>query len=114
MREIRIFENKYCQPSQAEPLVERLRSHYNGQARVSTYDLSKPEGDIPIPPALFFALEAGDETVLPALAVDSVVVTEGWLPDASEVVGLVEEGQPVGRRARQAATGCCSTGGGCC
>lgn len=114
MRKINIFENRYCQPSAAEPLVGRLREHYDGQAEINVYDLSKPEGLVPLPPSLFLKMESGDLSCLPAMTVDAVVVTTGWLPSEADVVAVVEAAQPVPRPAQQAGASCCGPQGGCC
>lgn len=109
MKKIQIFEHTGCQPSRASELSQRLGEHY-GDTAVSVYDLSKPDGPVPLPPTLFLKMEGGDTSCLPAMTVDSVLVTQGWLPDASEVLAVVERAEPVAGPTSRPEQGCCDPG----
>src|SRR5262245_27225803 len=117
MRKVQIFEDKCsCAPSAAQPLAEQLSKHFKGALDISAYDLTKPEGAVPLPPSLILKLDSGDSGCLPAMVVDSTVMAEGWLPSFPEAVYIVEGGAPTGEVRRSAASsgaGCCS-GGSCC
>jgi hypothetical protein len=110
-KKVYLFEEKSCGLSVAKPLVSFLRGELGDAVDVRTFDLSHPEELTPLPPSLFFKLMSDGSKCLPAMAVDSVVVTEGWLPDPAEALAIVASGQPTSRT--QVNTCCCDPSG-CC
>jgi hypothetical protein len=113
MKKVHFFEEKCCGVSVAEPLVKFLIEELGDAADVRVFDLSHPEPLTPLPPSLFFKLMSEGSQSLPAMAVDSVVVTEGWLPDRAEILTIVASGKPA-VRAAAAATCCCGPSTQCC
>lgn len=119
MRKIYLFEEKCCATSDADSLASFLSRKFEGRAEVRTFDLSQPTGLVPLPPKLFMKLQEQDSRVLPAMVVDSVVVTEGWLPNLMDAVELVESGAPAPAAMApaprpSAASSCCDPDGNCC
>ena len=116
MRKVYFFEEKCCGVSVTEALVSFLRAELGNEADVRAFDLSHPEELTPLPPSLFFKLMSEGSKCLPAMAVDSVVVTEGWLPNPAKSLEIVASGRPVSRDAI-GATGdnaCCCGPSDCC
>jgi hypothetical protein len=110
MHKVHLYEEKCCAPSTGDQLAESLAEHFGDGITVRSYDLRNPGGSVPFPSALLLKLDAGDFGCLPAMVVDSTVVTEGWLPTVDEAVRLVETGQPAvtARPSQgQAEHGCC-------
>jgi hypothetical protein len=114
MKRVHFFEEKCCAVSVAEPLVKFLRDELGDAADVRVFDLSHPEPLTPLPPSLFFKLVSEGSQSLPAMAVDSVIVTEGWLPDRAEILGIVASGKPAARAALDSAACCCGPSAQCC
>lgn len=117
MHKVHFFEEKCCASSTGDRLAELLGKHFGDEVTVSSYDLRDPAEAVPLPASLLLKLDMGDPGCLPAMVVDSTVVTEGWLPTFEEAVQLVETGQPLvmARRGQgQAEHGCCGTGQSCC
>jgi len=110
-KKVYLFEEKCCGVSVAKPLVSFLRGELGDRADVRAFDLSHPEELTPLPPSLFFKLLSEGSKCLPAMAVDSVVVTEGWLPAPAAALEIVASGQPVNRTE---ITTCCCDPSGCC
>ena len=116
MHKVHLYEEKCCAPSTGDQLAESLAAHFGDDITVQAYDLSNPQGAVPFPSSLLLKLDSGDFGCLPAMVVDSTVVTEGWLPTPDEAVGLVETGKPAAARTTlpQAEHGCCGEGQSCC
>jgi len=129
MHKVHLYEEKCCAPSTGDRLAESLAKHFGADIAVSSYDLRNPGGSVPFPSSLLLKLNEGDFGCLPAMVVDSTVVTEGRLPSFDEAVRLVETGQPAvstrpgqeqaehgccGTGQGQAEHGCCDTGQSCC
>jgi len=113
MRKVHFFEEKCCGVSVAAPLVDFLRTELGDGVDVQVFDLSRPEGLTPLPPSLFFRLMSEGSKCLPAMAVDSVVVTEGWLPDPAKSLEIVASGSPVSREVTDD-NACCCGPSNCC
>lgn len=94
-----------------KPLVSFLRDELGDDVDVRAFDLSHPGELTPLPPSLFFKLMSEGSKCLPAMAVDSVVVTEGWVPEVAEVLNIVASGQPA---IRPDVSPCCCEQSGCC
>jgi hypothetical protein len=109
-KKVYLFEEKCCGVSIAKPLETFLRDELGDQVDVRTFDLSHPQDLVPLPPVLFFKLMAEGSKCLPAMTVDSVVVTEGWLPNVGEVLNLVATGEPTTRPDLS----CCCDSSVCC
>lgn len=112
VKKVYVFEEKCCGLSVAEPLVNFLKAELNEPADVRAFDLSHPKELVPLPPSLFFKLMSEGSKCLPAMVVDSVLMTEGWLPAPTEALGIVVSGRPPNRTDVAAATvtgshGCC-------
>lgn len=116
MKKVYIFEEKCCGVSVAAPLVSFLREELGAGADVCAFDLSHPEELTPLPPSLFFKLQSEGAKCLPAMVVDSVVVSEGWLPDRTQALETVASGRPASRNVVAVTTGdiCCCNPAGCC
>lgn len=110
-KKVYVFEEKCCGVSVANPLVSFLRGELGENVDVRAFDLSHPDELTPLPPALFFKLMTEGSNCLPAMAVDSVVVTEGWLPDTASALEIVNAGLPV---TRTDVNPCCCDPSGCC
>ena len=110
-KKVYLFEEKCCGVSVAQPLVSFLRQELGEGADVRAFDLSHPQGLTPLPPPLFFKLMSEGSKCLPAMVVDSVVVTEGWLPDPGAGLEIVASGRPA---TRTDANTCCCDPSGCC
>jgi hypothetical protein len=110
-KKVYLFEEKSCGLSVTKPLVSFLRGELGEEVDVRAFDLSHPEDLIPLPPGLFFKLMSDGSKCLPAMAVDSVVVTEGWLPQGTEALNIVASGVPT---RRVDPSSCCSTDSKCC
>lgn len=111
------FEERTCNTSPSRPLVEFLSQRYGAVgAEVRSFDVGKPEGLLPLPPALFMALEQRGFGVLPALVVDGQLKSTGSLPSLMDVVDLIENPGAVHTGANPGAVSeaCCSTDGSCC
>lgn len=118
MKNVYLFEDKGCHPSKIDSLASFLRRKLEGTAEVATFDLGRPKGQVPFPPQLHRQWQQGADC-LPALVVDSVVVTEGWVPNFRDAVQLIESGQPAPESMRPATpsavrSGCDCGPGGCC
>jgi hypothetical protein len=119
MKKVYFFEEKCCGISVAEPLADFLRGELGHGADVRVFDLSHPEGLTPLPPSLFFKLMSDGSKSLPAMAVDSVVVAEGWLPERAKILELVASGRPASSSPASVSTAagesaCCCTSSQCC
>jgi hypothetical protein len=116
MHKVHLYEEKCCAPSSGDQLAESLAKHFGADIAVQSYDLLNPGGSVPFPSSLLLKLDSGDFGCLPAMVVDSTVVTEGWLPEFDEAIKLVETGQPAAARVTlpQAEHGCCGDGQSCC
>jgi hypothetical protein len=102
-----VFEECSCNVSPSEGLIAALRSLYP-DADVRAFDMAKPQGLLPLPPALFLAIEASGSAVLPALVVDGQIRTQGWLPAPSDAAGVVaQSGTAAKPDAACCATNCC-------
>jgi hypothetical protein len=116
MKNVYLFEDKGCHPSKVEPLASFLRRKLDGTAEVSAFDLGRPKGQVPLPLQLRLNWQQGTDC-LPALVVDSVVVTQGWVPNFRDAVQLIESGEPAPESMRPvapAASSCDCGPGGCC
>src|SRR5579875_2165324 len=116
MHKVLLYEEKCCAPSTADQLAEALARHFGDDITVQAYDLRNPGGAVPFPSSLLLKLDSGDFGCLPAMVVDSTVVTEGWLPSLDEAVDLVETGKPATRTTlpQSGEHGCCGNGQSCC
>ena len=112
---IYVFEECTCNTSPSRALLGALQEKYPG-AEVRAYDMAKPEGLVPLPPALFIALNTEGSRCLPALVVDGQIRSQGGLPAPEETVSLIENPeQPAAMAPRPAASAsCCSTDSSCC
>lgn len=108
-----VFEECSCNVAPSAELISQLRDRYP-EADVRSFDLAKPEGLIPLPPALFLALQESSAGVLPALVVDGRVRTQGWLPAPGDAVALIETLDESGVPVPRPAASCCPPGGTCC
>lgn len=109
-----IFEECTCNTSPSASLLGLLASRYP-DADVRAFDLAKPEGLVPLPPALFMQLQERAASALPAIVVDGQVRSQGWTPNFMDAVKLIEEPNPDGPvRRYEAAGNCCSADGSCC
>ena len=116
MKQVYLFEDKGCHPSKVEALASFLRRRLDGAAQITAFDLGRPEGQVPVPPRLRLHWTQGADC-LPALVVDAVVVTEGWVPNFRDAVRLIDSGQPAPESMRPAARadpGCSCGPDGCC
>lgn len=111
MKKIYVFEEKCCGVSVAKPLVSFLRQELGEQVDVRAFDLSHPDELTPLPPGLFFKLMTDGSKCLPAMVVDSVVITEGWIPDTAAALEIVASGRPA---TRPDVNTCCCDPSGCC
>lgn len=114
MKKVYFFEEKCCGVSVAEPLANFLRSELAGEADVRVFDLSHPDGLTPLPPSLFFKLMSDGSKSLPAMTVDSSVITQGWLPDRAKALEIVVSGVSVEVDAVAAGGACQCAPGKCC
>lgn len=117
-QKIYVFEECSCNTSPSNGLLELLRCRYGDQVDVRAFDLGKPEGLVPLPPALFRELQTTGFGVLPALVVNGAVRTLGWLPELADAVRLIEAPEPGQAPRRRPATvspssSCCADGS-CC
>lgn len=119
VKAIHVFEERNCNPNGTDELVGLLQRWYMGSAEVKSFDLVRPEGLVPMAPALFVRLESEGSACLPALVVNGVVVSTGRLPSFDQAVGLIEAGEPL--KANQISelpqvngAGCCGPGGCSC
>jgi hypothetical protein len=110
-KKIYVFEEKCCGVSVAKPLVGFLRQELGERVDVRAFDLSHPEDLTPLPPSLFFKLMTDGSKCLPAMVVDSVVITEGWLPDTTAALEIIASGRPA---TRTDVNTCCCGPSGCC
>ncbi len=117
MRKIYILEERSCQPTSSQRLVELLSRWYGTSADVQAFDVANSTGLVPLPAALFFDLQERGSDVLPALVVDGIVKERGALPTFDEAIGLIEgettvNAAPLTRSSLQ----CCPPSGGssCC
>jgi Arsenical resistance operon protein ArsD len=112
---IYVFEECSCNTSPSRSLLSTLQDRYPA-ADVRAYDMAKPEGLVPLPPALFLALETEGTRCLPALVVDGRVRSQGWLPAPEESVSLIENPEQSATPTVQPATSasCCSADSSCC
>jgi len=108
-----LFEDRGCHPGVVESLASFLKNRFGDRARVGTYDLGQPTGLVPIPPALFLKWQDVGSQCLPAMVVNSAVVTEGWLPSPDDAAAAIETGRAPAPRARPATVSCCEPGT-CC
>jgi hypothetical protein len=116
MKQVYLFEDKGCHPSKVAALASFLRRRLDGTAEITALDLGRPEGQVPFPPQLHLRWQQGADC-LPALVVDSVVLTEGWVPNFRDAVRLIESGQPAPESMRpvaRAESGCSCGPAGCC
>jgi hypothetical protein len=116
MKKVYLFEDKGCHPSKVEALASFLRRRFDGTAEIAAFDLGRPAGLVPFPLQLRLDWQQGADC-LPALVVDSVVVTRGWVPNFRDAVRLIESGQPApdSMRPAPAAQASCACGpDGCC
>jgi hypothetical protein len=115
-QKVYVFEECSCNTSASWPLIELLQQRYGDEVDVRAFDLAKPTGLLPLPPALFMQLQGTGSRVLPALVVDGEVRMTGGLPSLEDAVTVVE-GSPEARAAlldrTASATSCCSTDS-CC
>ena len=117
MHKVHLYEEKCCAPSTGDRLAESLARHFGDGITVNSHDMLNPVGSVPFPSYLLLKLNEGDFSCLPAMVVDSTVVTEGWLPTFDEAVQLVETGRPAAAARpgqEQAEHGCCSADQSCC
>jgi arsenite methyltransferase len=115
VKNVYLFEDKGSRPSKVESLASFLRRRLDGTAEVTAFDLGRPTGQVPLPPQLRIRWQQG-AACLPAMVVDSVVVTEGWVPNFRDAVQLIESGQPAPESmwpAAPAASSCGCGPGGC-
>jgi Arsenical resistance operon protein ArsD len=113
---IYIFEECTCNTSPSASLLGLLRNRY-GSADVRAFDLAKPEGLVPLPPALFMALQEGAAGTLPAIVVDGRIRAQGWTPNFMDLVKLIDNPELTAstkESSTSAAGACCSTDGSCC
>ncbi len=111
---IYIFEECSCSTSPSRPLLEFLQGRYES-TDIRAFDMAKPDGLVPLPPALFLALETEGSRCLPAVVVDGKVRSQGWLPGLEDSVQLIEHpDETASPTARPAATSCCATDSSCC
>ena len=113
---IYIFEECTCNTSPSAGLLGLLRGRY-GSADVRAFDLAKPEGLVPLPPALFMALQGGATGALPAIVVDGRIRAQGWTPNFMDLVKLIDNPElatSTKEDSSSAAGACCSTDGSCC
>ncbi|MEU7751362.1 arsenic metallochaperone ArsD family protein [Micromonospora sp. NPDC049101] len=113
---IYVFEECSCNTAPSQPLLNALRERYD-TAEIQAFDMAKPVGLLPLPPALFFALEAEGSRCLPALVVDGALRTQGWLPTATQAVQLIDhpdETQSPAKRPTATTDACCATDSSCC
>src|SRR5206468_1155327 len=91
-----------------------LRTTYVA-TEIRAFDLAKPDGLVPLPPALFLALETNGSGCLPALVVDGKIRSEGWLPSPHDALRLIEHPDELASPATRptVSEGCCSSDG-CC
>jgi hypothetical protein len=111
-----VFEECSCNVSPSTGLLEVLSAKY-ARADIRAFDMAKPEGLLPLPPALFLALSTEGSGCLPALVVDGQVRTQGWLPAVADAVALIETPaavNPAARPLQMASTDCCAPGTTCC
>ncbi|WP_117208620.1 hypothetical protein [Allorhizocola rhizosphaerae] len=101
-----VFEECSCNVSPSEGLVAALSSRYP-DADVRAFDMAKPEGLLPLPPALFLAIESSGSSALPALVVDGQIRTQGWLPTPGDAPAIVEQPGPALKPDACCATNCC-------
>jgi len=110
---IYVFEECSCNVSPSSGLLGVLRERFPS-AHVQAFDMARPEGLVPLPPALFLALESQGARCLPALVIDGHILTQGWLPEPAQAVTLVEHpGTVPSPDTRPGATSCC-TDSTCC
>jgi hypothetical protein len=112
---IYVFEERCCNTSPSLALLTFLRGRYDS-SEIRVFDMAKPDGLVPLPPALFVALEADGSRCLPALVVDGSVRSQGWLPTPEQAVGLIENPDDTTSPATRP-TGsdvCCSAESDCC
>lgn len=111
---IYIFEECSCNTSPSRPLLEFLQHRYE-TSDIRAFDMAKPDGLIPLPPALFLALETQGSHCLPALVVDGNVRSQGWLPGVEDLERLIEHpDETASPSAGPCGTSCCSTDSSCC
>jgi hypothetical protein len=111
---IYIFEECSCNTSPSRPLLEFLQSRYE-TTDIRAFDLAKPDGLVPLPPALFLTLEIDGSRCLPALTVDGKIRSQGWLPGLEDSVQLIEHpDETISPAIRPAATSCCAPDSSCC
>lgn len=101
-----VFEECSCNVSPSEGLVAALSTRYPN-ADVRAFDMAKPEGLLPLPPALFLSIESRGSAALPALVVDGQVRTQGWLPTPNDAPAIVEQPGTVTKPDACCATDCC-------
>jgi hypothetical protein len=111
---IYVFEECSCNVSPSTGLLDLLRERFPN-ADIRAFDMAKPEGLLPLPPALFLALEEHGSASLPALVVDGQVRTEGWLPEPSLAVMVVEHPETLSSAtSKPAAASCCAPDSSTC
>ncbi len=116
VKKVYLFEDKGCHPSKVEALASFLRRRFDGTADITAFDLGRLKDPVPFPLQLRLSWQQGADC-LPALVVDSVVVTQGWVPNFRDAVQLIESGQPAPESMRPAAPaepGCACGPAGCC
>jgi hypothetical protein len=101
-----VFEECSCNVSPSESLIAALSDRYPG-ADVRAFDMAKPEGLLPLPPALFLAIESRGSAALPALVVDGQIRTQGWLPTTADAPAIVEQPGIATKPGSCCATDCC-------
>ncbi|MDG4771684.1 arsenic metallochaperone ArsD family protein [Solwaraspora sp. WMMD792] len=112
---IYVFEECSCNTTPSQPLLDVLQERYPS-ADIKAFDMAKPTGMVPLPPALFLALQTEGSRCLPALVVDGKVRTQGWLPTPDAAAELIDDPDHASaplRRPASAADACCTTDA-CC
>ena len=112
---IYVFEECSCNTSPSRPLLDFLHGRYE-TAEIRSFDMAKPDGLVPLPPALFLALQTDGSRCLPALVVDGRVRSQGWLPRPEDSVNLIEHPDETTSPTMRPAVSdsCCSTDSACC
>lgn len=116
MKKIYIFEERSCNPTDSDGLVQSLHRWYRNGADVRSFDLTKPGDLVPLPPKLFLELQEQGSACLPALVSDGKILSRGHLPTFDQAVELIEGQVEAPLQPVSGATSCCppSSGGACC
>ncbi|TMC19754.1 MAG: hypothetical protein E6J34_14710 [Chloroflexi bacterium] len=93
-KKVYLFEKNCCGPSPSTEFVSFLKRKFAGEIEMKVFDLTKPNGLLPIPPGLLSEIQAEGGECLPALVVDGTVVAERKLPNFLEAIELIRTGQP--------------------